>query len=67
MLNDCCCRVVGDGRVIVAVVVVLTRAGVDFTKVLHAAFMRSDPKSAKKTDYLTEFFVLLGSAHESCT
>jgi len=37
VLNDCCCRVVGDGRVIVAVVVVLTRAGVDFTKVLHAA------------------------------
>jgi hypothetical protein len=66
VLNDCCCRVVGDGRVVVAVVV-LTRAGVDFTKVLHPVFMPVDLKSTKNTDYLTVFFALLGSEHESCT
>jgi len=28
-----------------------------------AAFGRADPKSAKKTDNLTVFFMILGSAH----
>jgi len=35
---------------------------VDFTSILHIAFMRADPKSAKKIDGLTVFFALLGSA-----
>jgi len=34
----------------------------NFTNILSAAFMRVDPKSAKKTDNLTVFFALLGSA-----
>jgi hypothetical protein len=34
--------------------------GVKFTNILRAAFMHSDPKSAKKTDSLT-YFALLGS------
>ena len=37
------------------------KSGVNFIKVLHAAFARTDPKSEKKTDSLTVFFVLLGS------
>jgi len=32
---------------------------VDFTSVLHAAYMCADYKSAKKTDSLTAFFALL--------
>jgi len=32
--------------------------GVNFTNVLRAAFMRSDPKSAKKTDNWTVFLRL---------
>jgi len=36
--------------------------GVNFINVLWAAFTWADPKSAKKTDSLTVFFVLLGSA-----
>jgi len=36
---------------------------IDFIKVLRAAFMHTDPKSTKKTDGLTIFFALLGSAH----
>jgi len=34
----------------------------DFTNILREAFTQTDPKSAKKTDGLTVFFVLLGSA-----
>jgi len=37
-------------------------SGVDFTNIVHAAFMLTDPKSAKKTNSLTVFFALLGSA-----
>jgi len=37
--------------------------GVNINNILHAAFMGADPKSTKKTDNLTAFFVLLGSAH----
>jgi len=37
--------------------------GVNFINVLWAAFMPSDPESAKKTDNFTVFFALLGSAH----
>ena len=33
-----------------------------FTKILRAAFMRADPKSAIKLLNLTVFFALLGSA-----
>jgi len=36
---------------------------VDFINILRAAFERADPKSAQKTDNLTVFFALLGSAH----
>jgi len=39
------------------------RPGVNFINILGAAFMRTDPESAKKTDNLTVFFSLLGSAH----
>jgi len=35
---------------------------VEFTKISRAAFLCVDSKSAKKTDSLTEFLVLLGSA-----
>ncbi len=35
--------------------------GVNFINILQSAFMCSDPESAKKTDGLTVFFVLLGS------
>jgi len=34
---------------------------VNFTNILGTAFTPTDPKSAKKTDGLTVFFVLLGS------
>jgi len=38
--------------------------GVNFTNILHKAFTRADPKSAKKTEEgLNVFFVLLGSTH----
>ncbi len=37
-------------------------SGVDFTNILCSAFMHADPKSAKKTNGLTEFFAFLGSA-----
>ncbi len=36
--------------------------GVDFTNILCAAFKQVDPISIKKTDGLTEFFALTGSA-----
>jgi hypothetical protein len=36
---------------------------VDFASILQAAFTGADPKSTKKTDNLTEFLALLGSAH----
>ena len=35
---------------------------VNFNNVLAAAFVRADPKSAKKTDNFTVFFALSGSA-----
>jgi len=35
---------------------------VNFINILRKAFMRTDPKSAKKTESLTVFFALLGSA-----
>jgi len=38
--------------------------GVDFTNILCPAFTQTDLKSAKKTDGLTVFFVLLGSAQK---
>ena len=38
------------------------KTGVNFTNVLWAAFMRADPKSAKKTVKLSSFIALLGSA-----
>ncbi len=41
----------------------LFQPGVNFIKVLRAAFARADPKSAKKTVKLSVFFALLGSAH----
>ncbi len=37
--------------------------GVNFINVLQTAFLCTDPKSAKKNDNLTVFFVLLGSGH----
>jgi len=37
--------------------------GFNFINILRAAFAHSDPESAEKTDNLTVFFVLLGSAH----
>ncbi len=36
---------------------------VDFTNILREAFKRADPKSTKKTDNLTVFLALMGSAH----
>jgi len=36
--------------------------GVNFINILQAAFWHLDPKNAKKTDNLTGFFTLLGSA-----
>ena len=38
------------------------KQGVNFTNILRAAFMRTEPKSAKKTVNLSSFFALLGSA-----
>jgi len=35
---------------------------INFINVLQAAFMRANPKSAEKTDNLTVFFALSGSA-----
>jgi hypothetical protein len=37
--------------------------GVNFINILFEAFTRADLKSSRKTDDLTVFFVLLGSAH----
>jgi len=37
--------------------------GVNFTKVLRAAFEHEDPESVKKTVKLSAFVALLGSAH----
>jgi len=37
-------------------------AGVNFTNILHAAFMLVDPERVKKIDNLTVFFTLLGSS-----
>jgi len=36
--------------------------GVNFINVLRAAFLKSDPKSAKKTENMTVFWGLSGSA-----
>jgi len=36
--------------------------GFDFTNISHTAFMLEDPIRLKKTDELTVFFALLGSA-----
>jgi len=36
--------------------------GVNFINILQAAFVSTDPQSIKKTDNLTVFFTLLGSA-----
>ncbi len=41
----------------------LTKPWANFINFLPAAFALADPKSAKKTDNLTVFFVPLGSAH----
>ncbi len=41
---------------------VLCPLGVNFTNILHPAFMPLDPKSPKKTDGLTVFFAHLESA-----
>ncbi len=38
------------------------RSGFNFINIVQAAFMRADPESIKKTNSLTVFFVLLGSA-----
>ncbi len=38
--------------------------GVNFTNILHANFMWSDPKSAENTVKPSVFFALLGSAPE---
>ena len=40
----------------------MVRPGVNFNNILWAAFMRADPKSAKKTVKLSSFIALLGSA-----
>jgi len=40
-----------------------SRSGINFINILRAAFTNPDPKSAKKSDDMTLFFVLLGSAH----
>jgi len=37
--------------------------GFNFINILLAALAHADPKSAKKTDNLTVFLMLLGSAH----
>jgi len=37
--------------------------GVNFIKILHAAFTRADPKSAKKYSQAISPFALLGSVH----
>jgi len=39
-----------------------SKSGVNFINVLIAAYTRADPESAKKTDNLTVFFALSGSA-----
>ncbi len=41
----------------------LKRPGINFIKILRAAFSLADLKSAKKTENLTVFFVILGSGH----
>jgi len=46
-----------------AKMLVKSTPGVYFINVLWAAFACPDPESAKKTDNLTVFFVLSGSAH----
>ncbi len=42
------------------------RPGVKFTNILWVAFMRADPRSEKKTEWLTLFFALLRSAGIKC-
>jgi hypothetical protein len=39
------------------------QSGINFTNILHKAFTSTDNKSTKKTDSLTEFIAVLGSAH----
>ncbi len=41
----------------------MKRPGVNFIKVLRAAFVRADPKSVKRYWQLNWIFTLLGSAH----
>jgi len=43
-----------------------TRAGINFINFLQAAFEHADPESAKKTDGLIAFFVLLESVLIKC-
>ncbi len=40
---------------------ILSRAGVDFTKVLHTSFVQTHPKSTKRHWWLDCLFALLGS------
>ena len=42
---------------------ILVSTGVNFINILRAAFVRADPKSAKKTVQSISFFVILLSAH----
>ena len=37
----------------------IERSGVNFTNILHAAFMHPDPKSAKKDSQVKQLFDLL--------
>ena len=41
--------------------VILARPGDNFTNILRAAFMRTDPKSATKGSQLKQLFALFGS------
>ena len=40
-----------------------SQPGVNFTNILQAALAHADPKSAKKKDKSSSFFVLSGFAH----
>ena len=50
-----------DAFVLCIKMLVKLTPGVDSVNILCAAFTQADPKSAKKTDSLTVFFVLMGS------
>jgi hypothetical protein len=45
-------------------VVMASMPEADFTNILHEPFTCKDPKSAKKSNCLTVFFALMGSASE---